>query len=99
MEAWLSSTQEAPRHAEDLLVLSERDEPVPLPSTAEFVLLLSFTEGESAGAECVEQFLDWRALSETQAADTFSTCWTVEFYDAIRSASVLVQLPGQAVLH
>lgn len=81
----------------EVLVLTELDEPSPLPADTEFVLLLSFTgAGTRAGAE---QFCDWRALTQEQAHAACVDGWGADLVESARQARELVQLPEQARVH
>jgi len=80
----------------ELLFVTDQDEPRPLPTGVEFVLMMSFTGG---GARLgAEHFYDWRALSQQEAESVCREIWLGELVEMARAARQLVQLPRSSTL-
>lgn len=94
MEVWQRHVQEPMLPPGAVFVVTNLDEPSPLPADAEFVLLLSFTGG--GAREGAEQFYDWRALSQAQAHAACADGWGADLLERAGAARELVQLPAPA---
>lgn len=81
----------------ELYIVTDLDEPQPLPPNAEFVLMMSFTGGGSR--EGAEQFYDWRALTREEAEAICREAWNGDLVTMAHAASQLVQLPATQTPH
>ena len=94
---WHRYTSEPMLPPDELYIVTDLDEPQPLPPNAEFVLMMSFTGGGSR--EGAEQFYDWRALPREEAEAICLEAWNGDLATMAQAASQVVRLPATQTPH
>lgn len=96
-QLWQRFTREPDVPAGEFHIITDFDEPTPLPPGTEFLLMMSFTGG--GARQGTEQFYDWSPISEHEAEAICREAWNGELVSMVRAARQLVQLPATQTPH